>query len=119
MLLSVEEPLLLMACVPVCVRSDAALLTCPLVACMHARMRMCVFQHGQAALPVCHTRMCACVLSCVVDLPACLPAFDDRVQGVGLAEGRKGAVKWSQLLRMFAGWWVTAACCLGSKYSVV
>jgi len=24
--------------------------------------------------------------------------------GVGLAEGRKGAVKWSQLLRMFAGW---------------
>uniref|UniRef100_A0A383WA46 Phosphate transporter n=1 Tax=Tetradesmus obliquus TaxID=3088 RepID=A0A383WA46_TETOB len=24
--------------------------------------------------------------------------------GVGLAEGRKGAVKWSQLLKMFAGW---------------
>lgn len=28
----------------------------------------------------------------------CLPA------GVGLAEGRKGAVKWSQLMKMFAGW---------------
>jgi phosphate/sulfate permease len=23
---------------------------------------------------------------------------------VGLAEGRKGAVKWTQLLKMFAGW---------------
>jgi hypothetical protein len=26
--------------------------------------------------------------------------------GVGLAEGRKGAVKWTQLMRMFAGWCV-------------
>jgi sodium-dependent phosphate transporter len=25
-------------------------------------------------------------------------------QGVGLAEGRKGAVKWSQLAKMAAGW---------------
>jgi sodium-dependent phosphate transporter len=27
-----------------------------------------------------------------------------RHAGVGLAEGRKGAVKWSQLCKMFAGW---------------
>jgi hypothetical protein len=39
-------------------------------------------------------KRCVCHVAAVL----CRPA------GVGLAEGRKGAVKWSQLLKMFAGW---------------
>jgi hypothetical protein len=43
-------------------------------------------------------------MSSLLPLLLLLPHQVGSTTGVGLAEGRRGAVKWSQLARMFAGW---------------